>query len=158
LTGIARNLAVSAAEKQLDAAVQDAERVILAIEATAARFRGTDMPVTPEAITAAAVAYAKARASADELHAISQGTPTVLVHCTSDHRTGREITARISAGVRTRLGRADAHPPIVLRFQRLDGRITAADNARRLLWRKNPTKRYLAVTDVPVEFYNDPRP
>ncbi|WP_127357650.1 hypothetical protein [Actinacidiphila soli] len=81
----------------------------------------------------------------------------VLVHCTSDHRTGREITARISAGVRTEMGWVDAHPPLVLRFQRLDGRRDAADNARRLLWRKNPAKRYLAVTDVPVKFCNHPR-
>jgi hypothetical protein len=76
----------------LDAAVRDAERVILAIEPTAARFRGTDMPVTAEAITAAAaVAYAKARASADELHAISHGAPMVLVRCKQLHLSAAGI-------------------------------------------------------------------
>ncbi|TJZ93164.1 hypothetical protein [Actinacidiphila oryziradicis] len=81
LTGVARNLAVAAADTQLRDAVRNAERLILAVEPTAARFRGTDMPVTPDAITAAAaVAYVGVRASAEELRAIAQGTPVVQVY------------------------------------------------------------------------------
>ncbi|MEU6680853.1 hypothetical protein [Streptomyces sp. NPDC046925] len=157
LTGVARTCAVGAAGDQIRAAVQQAARAICTVEPTAARFRGTDMPVTPETITAAALAYIRAEAEPEEIEAIGQGTPMVLVRCSSDRKLGWEITARITAGVRTAQWWMEAHPPLVLRFRRLDGRLGAADNARRLLWRKNPAKRYLAVTDVPVEFCNDPR-
>lgn len=157
LRGVARNLAVGKADDQLRDAVRHAERIILAIEPTAARFRGTDMPVTPETITAAALAYTKVEAEPEEIEAIGQGAPMVLVRCRSDHKLGREITAHITAGVRTPQWWIAAHPPLVLHFRRLDGRTTAADNARRLLWRKDPASRYLAVTEVPVEFSNDPR-
>lgn len=157
LTGTVRTRAVGAAGDQLRTAVQQATRAILAIEPTAARFRGTDLPVTPETITAAALAYIKAEAEPEEIEAIGQGTPMVLVRCRSDHKLGREITARITAGVRTTQWWMEAHPPLILRFRRPDGRLSAADNARHLLWREDPARRYLAVTDVPVDFCNDPR-
>ncbi|QKV90365.1 hypothetical protein HUT19_41215 [Streptomyces sp. NA02950] len=157
LSGRDRTRAYAEARELTELALRDAEELILAIEPTAARFRGIDMPVTPETITAATLAYAKVTASTEEVEAIRRGTPVVRVWCSSDKQQGKRITARISAGVHTDSGWQDAHPPILYHFWRVDGRRDAAANARQRLWRRNPARRYLAVTDVDVEFCNDPR-
>ncbi|GBQ04365.1 hypothetical protein SSP531S_58590 [Streptomyces spongiicola] len=157
LEGLAGVQASKAAHDQAYAAIDQARAAILAIEPTAKQMRGTDMPVTPDAIRAAARAYLAVNGHPEELTAIDTGTPTVQVWCRSSGGLGREVIAIITAGVRADIGHIPAHPPIVLRFRRLDGRLNAAENARRLLWRATPAKRYLRVEDVPVEFLQDSR-
>ncbi|MEE1764467.1 hypothetical protein [Streptomyces sp. SP18BB07] len=157
LDGLAGLQASNAAHDQARDAIEEARAAILAIEPTAKQMRGTDMPVTPETIRAAARAYNVANTHPEELAAIETGTPTVQVWSRSSGGLGREIITTITAGIRADIGHVPAHPPIVLRFRRLDGRMTAAENARRLLWRVNPAKRYLRVEDVPVEFEQDSR-
>jgi hypothetical protein len=132
--------------------VKRAGAVILAIEPHAKQMRGTDMPTTADDIRAAARAYNAVDGAPEELSAIETGTPTVRVWCNSDSGTGWNVTAHFTAGVDTPLGHIPSHPPIVLRFRKFDGRLNAADNARRVLHPKR-----LRV-DVPVQFLNDPRP
>ncbi|MEU6756056.1 hypothetical protein [Streptomyces sp. NPDC046685] len=154
--GLDRIYAQTHADQLLAAAVKDARAAITTIDPHAAQLRGTDMPITPTAIRAAAHAYLQLNGSAEEHTAIDTGTPMVDVHCRADAGLGRRITARITAGVRADIGFVPAHPPFLLTFDRLDGRLSPADNARRLLTRKDPSQAYLRVTDVPVEF-NDGR-
>ncbi|MFD6194365.1 hypothetical protein [Streptomyces sp. NPDC060275] len=103
--------------------------------AAASPFRPTDIPAAPEDIRASAVAYNAA--CFDDWYAdtrsIKAAAPTVRIHCNADHRTGRIITAVITAGVRTADGFVAAHPPVAHSFTRLDGRLTPADNARRAM-------------------------
>lgn len=147
----------NAAFDQARAAVERARAVILAIEPQAKQMRGTDMPVTADDIRTAARAYNAVGSAPEELSAIEIGTPTVQVWCRNGPGLGREVIVHITAGVRADIGHIPAHPPIVLRFRRLDGRMNAVENARRLLWRVTPSKRYLRVEDVPVEFLQDSR-
>lgn len=147
----------NAAIDQARAAVERARAVILAIEPHAKQMRGTDMPVTADDIRAAARAYNAVGGAPEELSAIETGTPAVQVWCRNGPGLGREVIVHITAGVRADIGHIPAHSPIVLRFRRLDGRMNAAENARRLLWRVTPAKRYLRVEDVPVEFLQDSR-
>lgn len=137
--------------------MERARAVILAVEPHAKQMRGTDMPVTADDIRAAARAYNAVGGAPEELSAIETGTPTVQVWCRNGPGLGREVIVHITAGVRADIGHIPAHSPIVLRFRRLDGRMNAAENARRLLWRVTPAKRYLRVEDVPVEFLQDSR-
>ncbi|OEJ21040.1 hypothetical protein [Streptomyces subrutilus] len=156
--GLARLHAETHADKLRHAAVQSARAAILAVEPTAARMRGTDMPVTPSAIRAAALAYLQVDASPEEFAGISTGTPVVQVHCHRSGPYGRHITAQIAACIRTEEWTLPAHPPILLEFERLDGRLNGVENARKLLHRKDPKKAYLRVTDVPVEYIGITRP
>ncbi|MFE9993462.1 hypothetical protein [Streptomyces avermitilis] len=142
----------NAAFDQARDAVKRVRAVILAIEPHAKRMHGTDMPTTADDIRAAARAYNAVGSTPEELSAIETGTPTVRVRCNSDSGTGWNATAHFTAGVDTPLGHIPAHPPIVLRFRKSDGRLNAADNARRVLHPKR-----LRV-DVPVHFLSDPRP
>ncbi|MFF8789155.1 hypothetical protein [Streptomyces sp. NPDC015125] len=157
LEGLAGVQASNATHDQAHAAINQARAAILAIEPTAKQMRGIDMPVTPVAIRAAARAYLAVSARPEELSAIDTGTPSVQVWCRNSGGLGREVIATITAGVRAEIGHVPAHPPIVLRFRRLDGRLNAVENARRLLWRATPAKRYLRVEGVPVEFLQDSR-
>ncbi|MGW2243477.1 hypothetical protein, partial [Streptomyces hirsutus] len=157
LEGLQGVKASAAADKRARAAIEQARAAILAVEPAAAQMRGTDMPVTPDTIRAAAHAYLAVNGIAEEHAAIEDGRPTVQVWCSNGAGLGWEVTATITAGVRSTIGHVPAHPPIVLRFRRLDGRLSAAENARRLLWRVNPAKRYLRVEDVEVEFLQDSR-
>lgn len=157
LTGLDGIHAETHADWLLGTAVKDARAVILAIEPTAAQMRGTDMPVTPDSIRAAAHKYLQLNGSAEEHTAIETGTPIVEVWCRSSTGLGRVITARITAGVRSDIGFVPAHPAFLLKFNRLDGRLGPADNAHRLLIRKDPAKAYLRVADVPVLIDDDRR-
>ncbi|MBL1086863.1 hypothetical protein JK359_33700 [Streptomyces actinomycinicus] len=141
-----------AALAYIDAALNQAEKVMLTLDpAAASPFRPTDIPATPEDITASAIAY-NAACFTDwyaEIRSIKDGTPAVRVHCRSDHRTGRTITAVITAGVDTTDGFVAAHPPVAHTFTRLDGRETPADNARRAIAAR------LSFPGIPIEWTSD---
>ena len=121
------------AYRRVRAAVEQARTVILAVAPNAGRMHGTDMPATADAIRAAARAYNAVACAPEELSAIETGTPAVHVACQSDTGDGWLVTARITAVVDTPLGRCPAHPPIVVKFRKQDGRLDAAVNARRVL-------------------------
>ncbi|MFI6658044.1 hypothetical protein ACIBL8_21275 [Streptomyces sp. NPDC050523] len=143
-----------AALTHIGTALDQAEKVMLALDpAAASPFRPTDIPAAPEDIKASAVAY-NAGCFTDwyaETRTIQAGTPAVRVHCRSDHRTGRIITAVITAGVDTTDGFVAAHPPVAHTFTRLDGRLNAADNARRAIAVR------LSFPGLPIEWTNDTR-
>ncbi|MEU3281460.1 hypothetical protein [Streptomyces antibioticus] len=125
--------------------------VILAVAPHAHRMHGTDMPGTAEEIRVAALAYNAVDATPEELSAVATGTPTVRVHCRSDSGTGWTVTATITAGLDSSIGYAPAHPPIVLKFRKRDGREGAAENTRRMFGR-------MFRVAVPVEYVRDRRP
>ncbi|MFK0279469.1 hypothetical protein ACIQVL_03210 [Streptomyces sp. NPDC090499] len=140
----------NAAHDKARAAVERARAVILTVAPHAHRMHGTDMPSTAEEIRAAAVAYNAVGSTPEELSAIGTGTATVRVHCASDSGTGWNVTATITAGVDTPLGHIPAHPPVVEKFRRRDGREDAAVNARRVIGA-------LFRVDVPVSYVLDRR-
>ncbi|MFM9698854.1 hypothetical protein [Streptomyces europaeiscabiei] len=144
---VARNTA----HDQARAAVDRARTVILAVAPNANRMHGTDMPATADEIRAAALAYNAVDASPEELSAIETGTPTVRVHCRSDSGTGWTVTATITAGVDSPIGHIPAHPPILLKFRKREGREDAAENTRRVFGR-------LFRVSVPIAYVADRRP
>ncbi|MDR3079424.1 MAG: hypothetical protein LBV60_00590, partial [Streptomyces sp.] len=137
----AKNAARSAAK---DAIVQ-ARAAILAVQPHAGRMHGTDMPHTADSIRAAALAYMHIGATPDETNAIGSGTAEVRVDCRPDTGTGWMITARITAGIRNVDWFLPAHPPIVVKFRRVDGRQSPADNARKVIGS-------MLRVDVPVTY------
>ncbi|MEU2969010.1 hypothetical protein ABZ687_29035 [Streptomyces ardesiacus] len=141
----------NAANDQARAAVDRARAAILTVAPHAHRMHGTDVPSTAEEIQAAAVAYNAVGRTAEELPAIENGTPKVRVHCTSDSGTGWHVTATIAAGIDTPRGFIPAHPAIVVKLRKRDGRQDAAANARRVFGA-------LFRVDVPVEYVADRRP
>ncbi|MFE6639529.1 hypothetical protein ACFVFT_38555 [Streptomyces tendae] len=141
----------NAANDQARAAVDRARAAILTVAPHAHRMHGTDMPSTAEEIQAAAVAYNAVGRTAEELPPIETGTPKVRVHCTSDSGTGWHVTATITAGIDTPRGFIPAHPAIVVKLRKRDGRQDAAANARRVFGA-------LFRVDVPVEYVADRRP
>ncbi|MEU3199662.1 hypothetical protein [Streptomyces sp. NPDC006996] len=148
----ARSLAArNAARDQARAAVERARAVILAVAPHAHRMHGTDMPGTVEEIRVATLAYNAVDATPEELSAVATGKPTVRVHCRSDSGTGWTVTATITAGLDSPIGYAPAHPPIVLKFRKRDGREDAAENTRREFG-----ARFRVA--VPVEYVLDRRP
>ncbi|MFJ4880122.1 hypothetical protein ACIP93_33610 [Streptomyces sp. NPDC088745] len=140
----------NAAHDKARTAIERARAVTLAVAPNACQMRGTDMPATAEEIRTAALAYNTVEGSPEELSAAETGTPTVRVHCRSDTGTGWTVTARITAGVDSPLGHIPAHPPIVVKFRKVDGRLDAAANARRVFGA-------LFRVDVPVEYVADRR-
>ncbi|MFB7403437.1 hypothetical protein ACFCZR_24995 [Streptomyces rubiginosohelvolus] len=143
---------VNAARHQADEAIGAARQAILAVQPNAERIRPTDIPTTAEAIRAAARAYLTVSGTPEELAATVAGTPTVQVWCTSDKKTGMNCTARITAGISSELGYIPAHPPVVIKFRRLDRKKDAAVNARKVL----TPQRLVVDSGVIVEFVNDP--
>ncbi|MBK3645032.1 hypothetical protein [Streptomyces sp. MBT33] len=141
----------NAAHDQARNAVERARAAILAVAPRAHRMHGTDMPGTAEEIRVAALAYNAVDATPEELSAVATGTPTVRVHCRSDSGTGWTVTATITAGLDSPIGHAPAHPPIVLKFRKRDGRVDAAENTRRMFGSR------IRVA-VPVEYVTDRRP
>ncbi|WP_371605010.1 hypothetical protein OG345_42085 (plasmid) [Streptomyces sp. NBC_01220] len=129
----ARNLRDRAAANLLvRASIDTARAAILAMAPHAARMHGTDLPATADDIRAAALAYNAVDGSHEELTEIQAGTPSIRVHCRSDSGTGWTVTAVITAGVDTRFGHIPAHPAIIVKFRKTDGRRDAAENARRI--------------------------
>ncbi|MGX1267999.1 hypothetical protein [Streptomyces phaeoluteigriseus] len=143
--------ASNAAHDKARTAVERAGAVILAVAPHAHRMHGTDMPATADGIRAAALAYNAVDGAPEVLSAVETGTPTVRVHCRSDSGTGWTVTATITAGVDSSVGRIPAHPPIVVKFRKPDGRQDAAANARRVFGA-------LFRVDVPVAYDLDRRP
>ncbi|MFG2408698.1 hypothetical protein ACGFR8_31025 [Streptomyces brevispora] len=147
----ARNLRDRAAANLLvRAAIDTARSAILTIAPHAARMHGTDLPATAEEIRAAALAYNDIDGSHEELSDIKAGTPSVRVHCRSDTGTGWTVIAVITAGVDSRFGHIPAHPPIIVKFRKIDGRLNAAENARRVFGAR-------FRVDVPVTYVADRR-
>ncbi|MFD4795073.1 hypothetical protein [Streptomyces anulatus] len=142
---------VNAARQQADEAIGAAREAILAVQPHAERIRPTDIPVSVETIRAAARAYLAVTGTPEELAAVEDGTPTVQVWCSADKKTGDDCTARITAGISSELGHIPAHPPVVIKFRRLDRRQGAAANARKVL----TLKRLVVGENVSVEFIND---
>ncbi|WP_461061231.1 hypothetical protein [Streptomyces pseudoechinosporeus] len=132
-------------------AARRAKAVILAIAPHAEHMRGTDLPRTAEEIRAAARAYLATDGTAEELSAIETGTPSVRVNARSTLPTGSHIFVRITAGIDSPVGYIAAHPPVVVRFPRLDGRQDPIANARKVF-----TPKRLRV-EVPVSFHGDRR-
>ncbi|MFI1532134.1 hypothetical protein [Streptomyces griseus] len=143
---------INAARHQADEAIGAAREAILAVQPHAERIRPTDIPATAEAIRAAARAYLTVSGTQEELAATVTGTPTVRVWCTSDKKTGSNCMARITAGISSELGHIPAHPPVVIKFRKLDRRLDAAANARKVL----TSQRLVVDSGVIVEFVNDP--
>ncbi|MDV6291369.1 hypothetical protein R2F25_38810 [Streptomyces sp. UP1A-1] len=148
----------NAAHDRARAAVDRAREAILTVAPHAHRMHGTDVPSTAEEIRAAAVAYNTVGSTPEELSAIETGTPQVRVRCSSDSGTGWNVTAVITAGLYapvsgpgTPVGFIPAHPAIVVKFRKRDGRQDAAANARRVIGA-------LFRVDVPVEYVTDRRP
>ncbi|MCX5182583.1 hypothetical protein [Streptomyces sp. NBC_00268] len=140
----------NAAHDQVRAAVKGARAVILAVAPHAHRMHGTDMPATADTIRAAALAYNAVGSTPEELSAVETGTPQVRVHCACDSGTGWTVKATITAGVDSPVGFIPAHPPVVVKFRKRDGRQDAAVNARRVIGA-------LFRVDVPVEYVLDRR-
>ncbi|MER7377153.1 hypothetical protein [Streptomyces lanatus] len=137
----AKNAARSAAK---DAIVR-ARAAILAVQPHASRMHGTDMPHTADSIRAAVLAYMYVGATPDETDAIESGTAEVRVDCRPDTGTGWMVTARVTAGIRDVGWFLPAHPPIVVKFRRVDGRQSPADNARKVIGS-------MLRVDVPVKY------
>ncbi|WP_406150705.1 hypothetical protein [Streptomyces anulatus] len=142
---------VNAARQQADEAIGAAREAVLVVQPHAERIRPTDIPVSVETIRAAARAYLAVTGTPEELAAVEDGTPTVQVWCSADKKTGDDCTARITAGISSELGHIPAHPPVVIKFRRLDRRQGAAANARKVL----TSKRLVVGENVSVEFIND---
>ncbi|MFF0698391.1 hypothetical protein ACFYU4_37875 [Streptomyces tendae] len=142
----ARNAAHDAAR----ASIEQTRAAILAVAPHAPRMHGTDMPATAAEIRAAVLAFNAVDGSQEELSATATGTPVIRVHCRSDSGTGWTATAVITAGMETAVGHVPAHPAIVVKFRKRDGRLNAAENARRIL---GPRFRVA----VPVDFVLDRR-
>ncbi|MDH6629378.1 hypothetical protein M2271_007214 [Streptomyces sp. LBL] len=141
----------NAAWDRARAAVQRAGAAILAIEPHAKQMHGTDMPATAADIRAAALAYNAVEGTPEELSAIATGMVSVRVHCRSDSGTGWTVTATITAGVDSPMGHITAHPPILVKFRKRDGRDAAAENFRKMFGR-------LFRISVPVYYVTDHRP
>lgn len=140
----------TAAHKAARASIEQAREAILTVAPHARRMHGTDMPATAEEIRAAVLAYNAAEGTPEELSAAATGTPVIRVYCRSDSGTGWTASAVITAGMETAVGHVPAHPPIVVKFRKRDGRLDAAENARRIL---GPRFRVA----VPVDFISDRR-
>ncbi|MFD5856124.1 hypothetical protein [Streptomyces chartreusis] len=140
--GLAAKTAARDAAKD---AVVRARTAILAVQPHARRMHGTDMPHTADSIRAAALAYMHVGATPDETDAINSGTAEVRVDCRPDTGTGWEVTARVTAGIRDVGWFLPAHPPIVVKFRRVDGRLSPADNARKVIGS-------MLRVDVPVKY------
>ncbi|MER7952020.1 hypothetical protein ABTY59_31980 [Streptomyces sp. NPDC096079] len=140
----------NAAYDQARDAVTRARAAILAVAPRAHRMHGTDLPATDTAIRAAARAYNAYGSTSDELIGTEYGPAVVRVRCRSDRGSGWTVTAVITAGVNAPFGFLPAHPPLVVKFTRKDGRLDPAESARRLI---GP----MFKVDVPVEYENDRR-
>ncbi|MFF8696314.1 hypothetical protein ACF08W_29285 [Streptomyces sp. NPDC015144] len=137
--------AKTAARSAAKDAIVQARAAILAVQPHARRMYGTDMPHTADSIRAAALAYMHVGATPDETDAIESGTAEVRVDCRPDTGAGRTVTARITAGIRDVGWFLPAHPPIVVKFRRVDGRQSPADNARKVLGS-------MIRVDVPIQY------
>ncbi|MFE7072632.1 hypothetical protein ACFU96_21375 [Streptomyces sp. NPDC057620] len=143
---VARSLpAKTAARSVAKDAIVRARAAILAVQPHAGRMHGTDMPHTTDSIRAAALAYMHVGATPDETDAIKSGTAEVRVDCRPDTGTGWMVTARVTAGIRDVGWFLPAHPPIVVKFRRVDGRTSPADNARKVIGS-------MLRVDVPVKY------
>lgn len=142
---------VNAARHQADEAIGAAREAILAVQPHAERIRPTDVPATVDTIRAAARAYLTVTGTPEELAAIETGTPTVQVWCSSDKKTGSTVTAHITAGISSERWHIPAHPPVLIKFRKLDRRLSAALNARKIL----TAKRLVVDEGVRLEFVDD---
>ncbi|MGX1907698.1 hypothetical protein ACWIID_02360 [Streptomyces phaeochromogenes] len=143
---VARSLpAKNAARSAAKDAIVRARAAILVVQPHAGRMHGTDMPHTADSIRAAALAYMHVGATPDEIDAIKSGTAEVRVDCRPDMGTGWVVTARVTAGIREVGWFLPAHPPIVVKFRRVDGRTSPADNARKVIGS-------MLRVDVPVKY------
>ncbi|WP_328491228.1 hypothetical protein [Streptomyces zaomyceticus] len=131
-------------------AVVACRTAILAVAPHAHRMHGTDLPATADAIRAAVRAYNAVDSTPGELDGIATGPARVRVTCRSDKGSGWNITALITAGVDAPSGFFPAHPPLVVRFRRTDGRLDAAESTSRLLGA-------MFRVNVPVEYVADRR-
>ncbi|MER6616357.1 hypothetical protein [Streptomyces xantholiticus] len=134
----------TAARDKARAAIEQARAAVLAVEPRAKQMRGTYVPATAEEIRTAARAYMATMGTPDERAAIETGTPSVRVDCRKTLK-GEHVFVRITAVVDSPIGRIPAHPPVTLHIPRQDGRLNAADNARKAL-----DNRFRV--DVPVEY------
>ncbi|MFB6984583.1 hypothetical protein [Streptomyces sp. NPDC056304] len=141
----------AAACRMVEEATAQACAAILQVCPHAHRMHGTDMPATADTIRAAARDYNVVDGTDEELAATFTGTPLVRVNCRSDSGTGWNITATITAGVDTPLGFITAHPPLVVKFRRPDGREDAAETIRRVIGAR-------FHIDVPIQYATDHRP
>lgn len=135
----------NAAHDRARAAVDAARAVILAVAPRANQMHGTDLPATDDAIRAAARAYNAVGSTPEEMTATEVCPALIRVQCRADSGTGWNVTAVITAGVDSPLGFIPAHPPLVVKFKRVNGRLNPADNARRVIGS-------LFQVDAPVEF------
>ncbi|ANZ13349.1 hypothetical protein ACH4YO_40590 [Streptomyces noursei] len=135
----------TAARDKARAAIERARAAVLAVEPRAEQMRGTYVPATAEEIRTAARAYMATMGTPDERAAIETGTPSIRVDCRPVLPTGKQVFVRITAVVDSPMGRIPAHPPLIVRIARLDGRLNAADNARKAL-------NHLFRVEVPVEY------
>ncbi|MFE4583404.1 hypothetical protein [Streptomyces chartreusis] len=142
--------AKTAARSAAKDAIVRARAAILAVQPHASRMHGTDMPHTADSIRAAALAYLHVGATPDETDAIESGAAEVRVDCRPDTGAGWTVTARITAGIRDVGWFLPAHPPIVVKFRRVDGRQSPADNARKVIGS-------MLRVDVPVKYKDDAR-
>ncbi|EST18061.1 hypothetical protein [Streptomyces roseochromogenus] len=115
------------------------------------------MPTTADSIRAAVIAH-QTPWTETELERlileqnVDMGTPAVRIQCRKDTKTGRRITAIIASGIRTMTGQfLPAHDAIIQTFARVDGRLDAATNARRVL-----ARRLALPADLPVSWENKP--
>ncbi|MEU6462199.1 hypothetical protein [Streptomyces sp. NPDC046976] len=142
--------AKTAARSAAKDAIVRVRAAILSVQPHARRMHGTDMPHTADSIRAAALAYMHVGATPDETDAIKSGTAEVRVDCRPDTGTGWTVTARITAGIRDVGWFLPAHPPIIVKFRRVDGRLSPADNARKVIGS-------MLHVDVPVKYNNPAR-
>ncbi|MET8768227.1 hypothetical protein [Streptomyces sp. NPDC004658] len=141
-----------AALRRLDEVFTSIEKIILTIDPTADRpLELEDIPATAADIVSSTLGYNAAYRDDPEVGvaSVEKGTPTVRVHCRSDSKLGRMITAVITAGVNTAAGFVPAHPPVARTFTRRDGRLNAAETARRAL------RARMTFVAVPVQWIND---
>ncbi|SEE83025.1 hypothetical protein SAMN05216483_6691 [Streptomyces sp. 2131.1] len=137
--------AKTAARSAAKDAIVRARAAILAVQPHARRMHGTDMPHTADSIRAAALAYMHLGATPDETNALKNGAAEVRIDCRPDTGNGWTVTARITAGIRDVRWFLPAHPPIVVKFRRVDGRQSPADNARKVIGS-------MLRVDVPVTY------
>jgi hypothetical protein len=144
-----------AALRTLDHVLADAERIILALDPTAATpLQLEDLPATADDITVSTLAYNTPHPDdrPEDAAPTRGGTPVVRVTCRSDSKLGRRITAVITTGVESGGRFWPAHPPVARSFHRRDGRLSAAETARRALAAR------LAFIAAPVRWIDDRRP
>ncbi|GHH31434.1 hypothetical protein [Streptomyces rubradiris] len=140
----------------------------LHLPSTAATIRAAVRP-HQEALAAelAADRYARpltAEETAEEEKMIArieagEGAPEVFVRCFSDRGTGWTKTAIITAGIRIDDYLFEAAKPV--HFGPVYARATEKphETIKRYIWRVNQAKSMLVVaSDVPVIWYDDPRP